>query len=225
MGFAGHDSNSRSCSGTALGSVPTAARKFCSRSAFIAPWIFHLSKPQSQEIVKRYSILISRALKSVKKTVRENYQEHANEVKSSADTREEFMPAPRRPGSAGSQQGARRWSGDPGLPSLPSPPFGYCNAFLGIFFPFFFLSASLELNDISSSAGAAGRLGDSERLEKQQRAAPGSAGKVRAILLENPLGFSIMPAVGSWQCWGWGKGDVSGNTAVFWCSFGRQKVC
>lgn len=106
------------------------------------------------------------------------------------------MPAPRRPGSAGSQQGARRWSGDPGLPLLPSPPFGYCNAFLGIFFPFFFLSASLELNDISSSAGAAGRLGDSERLEKQQRAAPGSTGKVRAILLENPLGFSITPAVG-----------------------------
>lgn len=113
----------------------------------------------------------------------------------------------------------------PGAPIASLPSLWILQRFPWDFFSFYFLSASLELNDISSSAGAAGRLGDSERLEKQQRAAPGSAGKVRAILLENPLGFSITPAVGSWQCWGWGKGDVSGNSAVFSCSFGRQKVC
>ena len=128
------------------------------------PAELRLSKPRSQEIVKRYSILISRALKSVKKTVRENYQEHANEVKSSADTREVFMPAPRRTGIAGSQQGACRWSGarrDPGLghPAGFAPlPLDIATLSLGFFFFFFFFLTSLELNDISSSEGAAGRL-------------------------------------------------------------------
>lgn len=129
---------------------------------FCRPVELRLSEPQRQEIVKCYSILISRALKSVKKTVRENYQEHANEVKSSADTREVFMPAPCRTGYRwiptrhvqvewGSQgPGARPFP----LASLPS--LWILQRFPWDFFFFFF--ASLELNDISSSAGAAGRL-------------------------------------------------------------------
>lgn len=96
-------------------------------SCSCCPTGFPLAKPESQEIVKPYSILISRALKSVKKTVRENYQEHANEVKSSADTREVFMPAPRRTGIAdpstaragGAELAGTRGSAVP-LASLPS---------------------------------------------------------------------------------------------------------
>jgi len=41
--------------------------------------------------------------------------------------------------------------------------------------------------------------------------------------LENPLGFSVSPAVGLWQCWGWGEGDVPGNTAVFRARFAAGK--
>lgn len=115
---------------------------FCCRSGSVAPRSCVFQNAGSQEIVKRYSILISRALKSVKKTVRENYQEHANEVKSSADTREVFMPAPRRTGIAGSQQGACRWSGarrDPGLcrPAGTAPlPLDIATLSLGFFFFF-----------------------------------------------------------------------------------------
>lgn len=97
--------------------VSPASRSSC---AAAVPSVPILPKPRRQEIVNHSRILISRALKSVKKTVGENSQEHANEVKSSAHTRGVSMPAPRRRIPAA----RRRWSGTRGsavpAPSLPS---------------------------------------------------------------------------------------------------------
>lgn len=113
----------------------------------------------------------------------------------------------------------RGWRGPAARPPrrLRSPPFGYCHAFPGIFF-FFFFFASLELNDISSSAGAAGRLEIAQR-ERLGKAAKGSSrlcGKGEGVLLgnpffsrKNPLGLSLSPALGLWHCRGWGEGEAN----------------
>lgn len=94
------------------------------------------------------------------------------------------MPAPRRriPGAR------RRWSGAGGDPRLARPdtfaplPLDIATLSLGFFFFFF---ASLELNDISSSAGAAGRpeIVQREAWEGSSRL----CGKGEGILLENPF--------------------------------------
>lgn len=118
------------------------------------------------------------------------------------------MPAPRRRIPAA----RRRWSGaggDPRPDTFAPLPLDIATLSLG-FFSLFFFFASLELNDISSSAGAAGRLEIAQREAwKGSKGSSWLCGKGEGVLLENPFFSWEIPWVSLCRrvlAGGWEKG-------------------